>query len=91
MNILESQKKILEFCAVPRTSSELAAMLDLNKSEVYLLLKNLVRCKQLNKKSDDKRRTNPAFFVRAIDVPIIVFDDNKTNNFHAHNPFGLKL
>jgi hypothetical protein len=92
MNILESQQKILEFCAIPRTSNELAAILNLNKSEVYLLIKNLMRSKKLIKKGDDKRRANPALFIRAVDAPVVVaVDDNTTNNFHAHNPFGLKL
>ena len=91
MNILDAQNKILDFCSISRTSNELAAMLNLNKSEVYLLLKNLVRNRRLIKKGDDKRRANPALFIRVVDVPVVVIDDNTTNNFHAHNPFGLKL
>jgi hypothetical protein len=89
MDILDAQQKILAFCSIARTSDEIAAMLELKKTEVYSILKNLVRCKKLTKKGDDKRRTNPALFIRAVDVPVIVIDDNKTNNFHAHNPFGL--
>ena len=89
MDILEAQRKILEFCFVARTSVEIAAMLDLTKSEVYPLLKNLVRCRKLTKKGDDKRRANPAFFTSAVPAPPVVVDNNKTNNFHAHNPFGL--
>jgi hypothetical protein len=51
-----------------------------------------MRSKKLIKKGDDKRRSNPALFIRAVDAPVVVtVDDNTTNNFHAHNPFGLKL
>jgi hypothetical protein len=90
MNIIDAQNKILDFCSISRTSNELAAMLNLNKSEVYLLTRNLMRSKKLIKKGNDKRRANPALFIRAVDVPVVVIDDNTTNNFYAHNPFGLK-
>jgi len=90
MNILDAQNKILDFCSISRTSNELAAMLNLNKNEVYLLTKNLMQSKKLIKKGDDKRRANPALFIRVVDVPVVVVDDNATNNFYAHNPFGLK-
>jgi hypothetical protein len=89
MDILEAQRKILEFCFIARTSAEIAAMLELKRGETYPLLKNLVRCRKLTKKGDDKRRANPAFFTSAVPAPPVVVDDNKTNNFHAHNPFGL--
>jgi DNA-binding IclR family transcriptional regulator len=89
MNILDLQRKILEFCFIARTSSEIAEMLELKRNKIYPLLKNLVKCRKLNKKGDDKRRANLAFFTIAVLAPPVVIDDNKTNNFHAHNPFGL--
>ena len=91
MNILESQRKILEFCAVPRTLDEIIEMLDLSKRMTGSMLKNLTLSKQLIKHGSIKNRsvtfTKPSFiFIKPVEVP-----HTETNNFYAHNPFGLKL
>jgi hypothetical protein len=90
MNILESQKKILEFCTMPRTLSEIVEMLDLSKRMTGAILKNLIFSKQLIKHGSIKNRsvtfTKPSFiFIKPVEVP-----RTETNNFYAHNPFGLK-
>jgi hypothetical protein len=91
MNILESQKKILEFCAMPRTLNEIVEMLDLSKRMTGAILKNLTLSKQLIKHGSLKKRsvtfTKPSFiFIKPVELP-----HTETNNFYAHNPFGLKL
>jgi len=90
MNIIESQKKILEFCAIPRTLNEIVEMLDLSKRMTGAILKNLTLSKQLIKHGSLKNRsvtfTKPSFiFIKPVEVP-----RTETNNFYAHNPFGLK-
>jgi hypothetical protein len=89
MNILESQQKILEFCAMPRTFNEIVDMLDLSKRMTGAILKNLTLSKQLIKHGSIKKRsvtfTKPSFiFIKPVEVP-----HTETNNFYAHNPFGL--
>ena len=91
MNILESQKKILEFCAMPRTLNEIVEMLDSSKRMTGAILKNLTLSKQLIKHGSIKNRsitfTKPSFvFIKPVEAPHI-----ETNNFYAHNPFGLRL
>ena len=91
MNILESQQKILEFCSMPRTLDEIVEMLDSNKRMTGAILKNLTLSKRLIKHGSFKKRsvtfTKPSFiFIKPVEVP-----RTETNNFYAHNPFGLKL
>jgi predicted transcriptional regulator len=91
MNILESQKKILEFCVVPRTSVEIVEMLGMQRTPVYLLLRNLISCKELIKKGNNKNRVKPAVFIITAATQTNESIKMQTNNFYAHNPFGLKL
>jgi len=91
MNILESQRKILEFCKTPRTSVEIEKMLGLQKTSVYILLRNLVSCKEITKKGNNKNRIKPATFITTIATKSVERLETETNNFYAHNPFGLKL
>jgi len=91
MNILESQKKILEFCVVPRTSVEIVEMLGLRRNLVYILLRNLVSCNEITKKGNNKSRAYPAFFTTTTAAEANESVKMQTNNFYAHNPFGLKL
>ena len=91
MNILESQKKILEFCSMPRKLDEIVDMLGLTKRMTGAILKNLTLSKQLIKHGSIKNRsitfTKPSFiFIKPVEVP-----HKETNNFYAHNPFGLRL
>jgi DNA-binding transcriptional regulator GbsR (MarR family) len=90
MNILDAQQKILEFCSMPRTLNEIVEMLDLSKRMTSAILKNLTLSKQLIKHGSLKKRsvtfTKPSFvFIKPVDVP-----RTETNNFYAHNPFGLR-
>ena len=92
MNILESQKKILEFCAMPRTLDEIVDMIGLTKRMTGAILKNLTLSKQLIKHGNIKNRsitfTKPSFiFIKPVEAP----PHKETNNFYAHNPFGLRL
>ena len=89
MNILDSQRKILEFCVVPRTSVEIEKMLGLQKTSVYILLRNLVFCKEIIKKGNSKNRVNPAVFIAISSTKTNEDMKIKANNFYAHNPFGL--
>jgi hypothetical protein len=91
MNILDAQQKILEFCTMPRTLLEIVEMLDSNKRMTGAILKNLTLSKQLIKHGNLKNRsvtfTKSSFiFIQPLEVP-----HKETNNFYAHNPFGLRL
>jgi len=76
---------------MPRTLDEIVEMLDSNKRMTGAILKNLTLSKRLIKHGSFKKRsvtfTKPSFiFIKPVEVP-----RTETNNFYAHNPFGLKL
>lgn len=89
---MNTPQTILKYCSVPRTVTDISNHIRMDRSSIYSILSSLQRSNKLEKRGDNKRRSNPATFVAMRLPPEASENTDEYENLaikHAHNWFKI--